>query len=258
MINRKSLKKLSKEQLRGQWTTPVLITLFVVIVQIILVFINFKINEDLSRNFLSTIINTFIAFSISIMINSFYLKLSRGTKVSFSDVFVSGKTYSKGLGIQLLMEILMLPVAIICGIIIAVIGIKYLNSIIYSGLFNATNPSLTSFYIVMSIITLIIFIPIIILSLYFFPALILICENNNRGIWESIKYSFKLMNGNVWSLFVLHLSFIGWSLLCILSLGIGFLWLIPYINTTLLNFYNAIIDNSINNNTNYNDITSLT
>jgi uncharacterized membrane protein len=36
------------------------------------------------------------------------------------------------------------------------------------------------------------------------------------------------------------LSFIGWALLCILSLGIGFLWLIPYVNVSLAKFYQDI------------------
>jgi uncharacterized membrane protein len=41
-------------------------------------------------------------------------------------------------------------------------------------------------------------------------------------------------------LFLLSLSFIGWALLCILTLGIGFLWLIPYINVSVAKFYQDI------------------
>ena len=38
-------------------------------------------------------------------------------------------------------------------------------------------------------------------------------------------------------IFVLGLSFIGWILLGILTLCIGYLWLIPYIDTTKAAFY---------------------
>jgi uncharacterized membrane protein len=38
----------------------------------------------------------------------------------------------------------------------------------------------------------------------------------------------------------MSLSFIGWALLCILSLGIGLLWLIPYMNVSIAKFYQDI------------------
>ena len=37
--------------------------------------------------------------------------------------------------------------------------------------------------------------------------------------------------------FLLELSFIGWSLLGLLTLGIGLLWILPYITQTNTQFY---------------------
>jgi len=37
------------------------------------------------------------------------------------------------------------------------------------------------------------------------------------------------------------LSFIGWFILCLLSLGIGFFWLIPYIETSHAKFYEELL-----------------
>ena len=45
------------------------------------------------------------------------------------------------------------------------------------------------------------------------------------------------MDGYKLQYFFLGLSFIGWMLLCLLTLGIGFLWLIPYIQVTYAKFY---------------------
>ena len=45
------------------------------------------------------------------------------------------------------------------------------------------------------------------------------------------------MDGHKMDLFLMSLSFIGWALLCILTLGIGFLWLFPYINVSIAKFY---------------------
>ena len=45
---------------------------------------------------------------------------------------------------------------------------------------------------------------------------------------ECLNESKKVTKGHKWELFVFDLSFIGWDILCTLSLGIGFLWLLPY------------------------------
>lgn len=54
---------------------------------------------------------------------------------------------------------------------------------------------------------------------------------------DCIYMSRKMMNGFKFKLFLLDLSFIGWGILCILSLGIGFLWLIPYMYSSRACFY---------------------
>jgi uncharacterized membrane protein len=53
-------------------------------------------------------------------------------------------------------------------------------------------------------------------------------ENPNMTASEAIAYSKDMMRGNKWRLFCLQISFIGWSILCLFTCGIGFLWLTPY------------------------------
>ena len=55
------------------------------------------------------------------------------------------------------------------------------------------------------------------------------------------KRSMELMRGNKWRLFCLHCSFIGWLLLCILTLGILTLWIAPYLQTAQAEFYRDLI-----------------
>jgi uncharacterized membrane protein len=62
-------------------------------------------------------------------------------------------------------------------------------------------------------------------------------DNPDIGAVEAISRSRKMMAGHKRKLFGLYLGFIGWALLCFLSLGIGFLWLYPYISLSLANFY---------------------
>ena len=56
----------------------------------------------------------------------------------------------------------------------------------------------------------------------------------------AIELSMAMMYGHKADLFLLYLSFIGWALLCIPTLGIGFFWLDPYISATLANFYEDV------------------
>ena len=62
-------------------------------------------------------------------------------------------------------------------------------------------------------------------------------ENPELSAYDAIKYSEKMMMGHKWDLFVLSLSFIGWFFLCLLTAGIGFLWLTPYVQLSMSEFY---------------------
>jgi uncharacterized membrane protein len=60
------------------------------------------------------------------------------------------------------------------------------------------------------------------------------------GANEAIERSMVMMNGHKAKLFWLDLSFIGWGLLCILTLGIGLLWLLPYMQSARAAFYEEV------------------
>ncbi|MGT2933574.1 DUF975 family protein [Streptococcus catagoni] len=64
---------------------------------------------------------------------------------------------------------------------------------------------------------------------------------------EPITKSRHLMNGYKWKFFVLELSFIGWIILTVLTFGIGFIWLYPYMLVTSAAFYeDLLVDQGLN------------
>jgi uncharacterized membrane protein len=71
-------------------------------------------------------------------------------------------------------------------------------------------------------------------------AMYILAENPEMGALEAISRSKAMMKGHKWELFVLTLSFMGWLFLGVLTLGIGFIWIVPYMNATLANFHNSI------------------
>ncbi len=92
---------------------------------------------------------------------------------------------------------------------------------------------------------LLLIIPGIIAALSYSQTFFIIAENPSAGAMEAIDRSKKMMEGYKLKLFYLELRFLGWALLCILTLGIGFIFLLPYMQVTLAKFYDGIKETAI-------------
>ena len=88
--------------------------------------------------------------------------------------------------------------------------------------------------------SLLFLIPGIIASYSYSMATYILAENPDMKAGEALRLSKEMMRGNKWRLFCLELSFIGWALLCGLTLGIGTLWLIPYQKAAITDFYREV------------------
>lgn len=79
----------------------------------------------------------------------------------------------------------------------------------------------------------------------------LVVDKPELSAAETLKLSWNMMKGHKWQFFVLSLSFIGWGILCLLTLGIGYFWLNPYMYTAMAAFYVDVkAEYEANNNTN--------
>ena len=65
----------------------------------------------------------------------------------------------------------------------------------------------------------------------------------NYDAKKALAFSRKLMKGNKGRFIYLLVSFIPLSLLGVLSCGIGFLWIIPYMQATQAQFYLDLVQN---------------
>ena len=83
-------------------------------------------------------------------------------------------------------------------------------------------------------------IPGIVASLKYAMTPFILAENPGMTASEAITASKELMDGHKADLFFLQLSFIGWAILNVFTLGIGSLWLVPYINASYAAFYRSI------------------
>jgi uncharacterized membrane protein len=87
---------------------------------------------------------------------------------------------------------------------------------------------------------LLLIVPGIIAAFNYAMAPFIMSENENMTASEALRASKDLMKGHRWQLFCLIFSFIGWNLVSILTLGIGALFLNPYMNTAIAAFYREI------------------
>lgn len=85
--------------------------------------------------------------------------------------------------------------------------------------------------------TLLFIVPGIIVSLMFSQAFYILSEDPSKSITQCINESVNLMSGHKWELFYLNLTFIGWWLLSLVTLGIAALWVAPYQKLTEANYY---------------------
>lgn len=86
---------------------------------------------------------------------------------------------------------------------------------------------------------LIIYLPV---SLLISQTYFIIVDFPNYSAKEVLKTSCKIMKKHLWKLFYLELSFLPLMLLCVLTCGIGLIWLLPYMQMTYACFYLDIMN----------------
>lgn len=118
----------------------------------------------------------------------------------------------------------------------------------YNELFSKTNMFVS--YLSISLLvglftflwTLAFIIPGIIAALSYSMVFYVKLDNPDMGAMDVLRKSKQIMSGHKMDYFVLGLSFLGWAILGVFTLGILYLWLIPYMQVTFANFYNSIKD----------------
>ena len=96
--------------------------------------------------------------------------------------------------------------------------------------------------------TLLLIIPGMIKALGYSLVPYILANDSNMGSDEVLKLSEKMMKGHKMDLFMFSLSFIGWHLLAIFTLGILEIWIIPYQETATTKYLLDIKAEYENNN----------
>lgn len=88
--------------------------------------------------------------------------------------------------------------------------------------------------------TLLFIIPGIIKSYSYCMSFYILADHPEITVREALNESKRMTQGHKMDLFILRLSFIGWGILATLTFGIGYFWLIPYMQVTMANTYKKL------------------
>ena len=231
MLDRKKCKSFAKQQLKGRYGITILITALILIINVLLLipsyiklyqssaFLSFMNNPSPSDYDLQSVIDvyndatplwyTLIIFCIATILE--VASLNVYIKISKSPEKVTFSHFLDGLNDW--------GRAVLAGIW------KQLWIIIWSALF---------------------IIPGIIKSIEYSQMYFIIAEHKEVSARKAMKISMYITKGHKLDLFVMYLSFFGLILLSSLTMGIGYIFTIPYMNMTLINAYHFMLKEALN------------
>jgi uncharacterized membrane protein len=230
MFNRKKYKEFARIQLKKRWILPIVMTLITIAITVLL-------EVPYTKNLMDTFEKQGVA--------------------SASNFWV---TYR-----QILMSYKETPLERICGwlsfFISAIITVAQYH--VYLKMSRGPEPVrfgdfmegfnhwgraiIASLWMYLWIIlwSLLFIIPGIVKIVAYSQTYFIITEFPETSVTKALDISKLITKGFKWNLFVMWMSFIGWGIISCLTCGIGFIWLVPYMNMSMTNAYHGLMKHAL-------------
>ena len=200
-MSRAELKQKAKNSLKGKYSQAILVIIFMGIISGVVTGVIGGATSNYSEQ-----TSSFIVSVCSVIVTALFTPgyISFFLKISRNEEVTYQELFSK--------TKLFVPF-IILEILVGIFTFLWSLLFIIPGIIAAISYTLTSFILV---------------------------DNPDMKAIDIIKKSKEMMRGHKMDFFILQLSFIGWGILGVFTLGILYFWLIPYMCVTEANFYNMI------------------
>lgn len=236
------IRKSAREALAGKWGKAVLIILAYFAFTFALGFVSGLIPF---LSFIIDIATVVISIPVSFGLIASFIKLRRGEEVKAFDFITFGfNNFARSWKVAGNM-LLKLWLPILLYIIATVI---FTFAISFGAVATVASES-SAFGIIASIVGIVLliasFVYLFITSLSYSLTYLIAYDNENMSGKEVVEESKKMMKGNRGKYVLLSLSFIGWMILSVFTLYIGMLWLAPYIQVSVICFYEALKDKKV-------------
>lgn len=248
MFSIKTCKSVAKTQLKGRMKVPVLTSLmvFALIALLECFMAPWDLTPNTGRVFCGSIITFLLSGAYTIAYMRLFIGMFKSTEMpTFKSFFGDFKYFWKcicanlwqGLWIYLWTLAFVFGAAIVFGILAA-------PAFIPAGGFENLSGGALAWIIIVGIIVYIgAVVGLMWKAMQYCLQLFVIAENPEISVIDALTLSRKMTKGYKWKLFLLELSFIGWFLLGIFTLGILYLWVMPYYEMTFVNAFMFIKKN---------------
>lgn len=261
-FQRKKYKEFAVKQLSGRWKPAVIAMLIMAAISFIFSIPSSNLNfswDELQRmagyspmelwNYLGNsgkvtpaqtifgIIENLVALILEIAAAHFFLAYSRSPEpVPLKTYFEGFNKWGRGI-LTGLWQALWYTI----WILVAVLAIV-LCSIPLEFIFNMSETVMAVTELVLLVSALVLF---IIKSIEYSHHFLLVAEFPELGIRKALRISILITRGHRWDIFVTGLTFIPLFILGLLTFGIGFLWIGPYMRMTYINVYHALLKDAL-------------
>ncbi|WP_455721309.1 DUF975 family protein [Agathobacter sp.] len=223
----KELKRISRENLNGKYKPAMAAFLLVILINLLTDMPFTYLLGNVYATTVQTVIYYIAEVLLSIVVGvlnmgliRFHLNMAKKQQIRLTDVFYCFRNRSnRYFGAYIIYYIISMIAK--TPYLVARTFFKFKGDTLYTAI------GLTAVSVVLSIIVF------VLLAFYMY----LIISREDFGVFACLAQSIKLILGNIHRLIYIYLSFVGMLVLCLLSLGIGFLWVEPYFQQTMANFY---------------------
>jgi len=171
-----------------------------------------------------------------------YIRFTEGEKVGIFDYIAYGfKHYGKSWAVMWWPFLRLLGWIVLMFVFLAV----FLVAVTLLSASQIAPAAGTAVAIVAAVIFIALLVVITVKGLlYSATAYVMFKSDNALKGRAATEKSAAMMNGSRCKYFLLNLSFIGWAILAIITIGIGFLWLLPYIEVSCIILFKWLENNS--------------
>lgn len=237
----------ARRKLEGKWGKVALITLAYCFIFFILGFIEglFKDGSAMQTIISLATVIVEIPLAFGLIIALFKVYNSEDVK-AFDFCSLGFSNFAKSWKISLYMLLKMIVPIILIVVSIFLIGFGITAGTASALLSSSASGGYFFFSVIGFILYVISLIWAIMLSYYYSMAYVIAADQPELEAKDAVLKSKEIMTGKRVKLFCLQFSFIGWAILAVLTLGIGYLWILPYIQFATFAFYFFVTGKSSN------------
>lgn len=240
-------RKSARENLTGKWGKVALLTLIYSLIQFAISLIASFIDKAIPLLSFATSIGLYIIqipMAYGLIVS--FIKIKRGEEIGYIDFFQYGFSQFKQVWCvvgNIALKLLLLIILIIVSCFAIGFGVGLTIAFLQT--------QLQTFVLGSAIILLLGLIGYIVCLIFLVPksysyslSFYLLYDHPDWKAKDIVEKSEHLMKGHRFEFFVLALTFIGWYILSIFTLGIGLLWLLPYTEIAFILFYEHRVQTS--------------